>query len=68
MTCRGRGAGWAGMGSVAMVFSLRDFVWPRAAFSTAMWHGCVTTSRIGQQGWSERYCVDRKVISVKPAS
>src|SRR6266478_6511017 len=30
------GAG-AGRGSVAMVFSLRDFVWPRA-FSTAMWH------------------------------
>src|SRR6266851_4529492 len=35
---KGAGAGCAGRGSVAMVFSLRDFVWPRAAFSTAMWH------------------------------
>src|SRR5713226_2137869 len=34
----GVGAGCASRGSVAMVFSLRDFVWPRAAFSTAMWH------------------------------
>jgi hypothetical protein len=48
------------------VFSLRDFVWPRAAFSTAMWHAGHKV-RNPPRGWSAPFCVDRKVISVKRA-
>src|SRR5579864_5169291 len=32
----GEGAGCAGLGSVAMVVSLRNFIWPQSAYSTAL--------------------------------
>jgi hypothetical protein len=62
----GEGAGCAGRDSVAMMFSLPDFVWPRAAFSTAMWlAGHKVRNR--PRGWSATLCVSRKVLSVKRA-
>ncbi len=47
-----------------MVFSLRDFVWPGAAFSTTMWHaGHKVRNR--PRGWSAPLCLTQKMISVK---
>lgn len=60
----GEGACWSGLGRVAMVVSLRNFVWPQSAYSTALGRAA-NKVRNRPRGWSAGYCVDRNMISVK---